>query len=152
MLPEYRKAAVTVITVDAQILADVCESMRKHTRKKMLFIKYFVMYKTDICAKKCQLAFVIVTHGNETALKHEWIKDGFSQAKFSKELGQLMMCEGEISKVTVMVNLSQTVSVAFFSKQKSFRTLVYDLLPSQLVRFAITNQEGIVAADGEMGA
>lgn len=152
LLPTNRKAAVTVTSVDTQVLADVCESMRKYTRKRMHFIKYIVMYKTDISSKRCQIAFVIVTHGNETAMKNEWLKDSFSQARFSKESGQQMTCEGEISHMTVTGNPPQTVSVAFFSKQKSFRTLTCDLPSNQLVRFSITNQEGTIAGEGEMCA
>lgn len=118
----------------------------------MHFIKYVVMYKTDICAKRCQIAFLIVTHGNEMLSRNEWLRDGFHQARFSKEPGQQMMCEGEISNMTIGGIPYQTVSVAFFSKQKSYRILVCDLPPDQFVKFTITNQQSIVLGEGEMCA
>ena len=118
----------------------------------MHFIKYMVMYKSDIYSKKCQIAFIIVTNGNEMWLRNEWLKDGFYQARFTKEPSQQMTCEGEISHLKIAGNPSHLVSVAFFSKQKSHRILVCDMPPNQLLKFTMTNQEEVAVGEGEMCA
>ena len=110
------------------------------------------MFKSDIFSKRCHIALIVVTHGNETAVRNEWLKEGFTAARFYKEPGQQMMCEGEISNMRVSADPVQTMSVAFFSKQKSFRVLICSLPANQLVRFTITNQEHAILGEGEMCA
>lgn len=143
---------MTVSYVDTFILADVCESMRKYTRKRMHFIKYLVMCKTDIYTNKCQIALVIVTNSNETLLKNEWVRDGFTQARFTREPGQLMMCEGELSKITIIDTPLVGIPVAFFSKQRCNRIIVCNLPANQLLHFLIHSQCGTLLGEGEICA
>lgn len=144
----FRKAAVIVSYIDAQILADVCESMRKYTRKRMHFIKYLLMYRMDQGSPSCELALVIVTNSNEASSRVKWLKKGFTEATFSQEPGQQMMCEGETTYITIENTLIQRVPISFFSKQKCSQVMQCSLSSDQRIQFCLSNQNNEIIGRG----
>jgi len=146
----FRKAAVTVSSIDTQILSDVCESMRKYTRKRMHFVKHLVMFRPGAYDNTFEIALVVVTTGNEVSLRNEWISSGYIQGRCIQDLGQQMMCEGERTTLTILGNPVIDVPVAFFSKQVSSRVIQLSRSPNQIVRFQVSDQQGQRLGEGEI--
>ncbi|KAF6028269.1 hypothetical protein EB796_013417 [Bugula neritina] len=144
------KAAVTVSSIDTQILSDVCESMRKYTRKRMHFVKHLVMFRPGAYDNTFEIALVVVTTGNEVSLRNEWISSGYIQGRCIQDLGQQMMCEGERTTLTILGNPVIDVPVAFFSKQVSSRVIQLSRSPNQIVRFQVSDQQGQRLGEGEI--
>lgn len=125
--------------------------MRKYTRKRMHFVSYLPMFKTDYSTNLITVVFAVVDASSEMQNLTELTKQGYSIARLGKKTANHMLCEGEISRLEIHDEKKTAVAVAYFNKQLSRRTVVIEGSRRQAIRFSVTNDTGSInLVEGEI--
>jgi len=143
---------VLVKYIDHRVLQDVCEAVRRYTRKRMQFVRFIVAHKVEKSMNQMKLALEVVRVEQEATAKNILVKQGFTLASITRTNGQLMLCEGECVNL-VIDDLDVELSVFLFSKLRSSRIISTGLPKRRQIYFTITSQTSIACATrcyGEM--
>lgn len=128
--------------VNVDLLSEVCQSVRKYTRKRMHFVSYLPLFKIDYSTNLVTVMLAVVDASSEIQTLTELTKQGYSLAKIIRKPVNNMLCEGEISRLQIQDDKKTSVAVAYFDKQLSRRTAVIEAPRRQVVKFLVTNETG----------
>lgn len=128
--------------VDVQVLSEVAQLVRKSTRKRMHFVTFLPMYRTDLTSSSLTLNLTVVKASNETQAINELIKQGFSQTKLLKKVTNQMLCEGEHTQLKIHDGENITLPVAYFNKHISSRTVTVSIPQNGVLKFSVHSASG----------